>query len=141
VRGQGEAEHTYLLTLAGSDTDDREKAVWDALVTWGVLVRVEVVWSDGLVKMLSNIEIDRTSVDQVLAATGVIVTSMTDLMTGAHMGPDNNELGAFVQPGEPGPTHQNDPAYTLAKQAWLAAHPNWQKEHPDTSSEVENEIE
>lgn len=130
-----------MLTMAGCDTDDREKAVWDALVGWGIFIRVEVVRVDQRVKMLTNNAIDRTSVEQALAGTHVSIIGMVDLMTGAHMGPDNNELGAFVQPGEPGPTHQDDPAYTLAKQAWLAAHPNWQKEHPDTSSEVENENE
>jgi hypothetical protein len=141
VRAQGEAEHAYLLTLANCTTTDREKAVWDALVGWGVFVRVEVVRVDQQVKMLSNNAIDRASVEQALAGTNVSITSMVDLMTGAHMGPDNNELGAFVQPGEQGPTHQDDPAYTLAKHAWLAAHPTWQKEHPDASSEVDIENE
>ncbi len=141
VRGQGEAQHAYLLTLAECNSDEREKAVWEALLDWGVFVRVEVVRADQQVKMLSNSELDRASVEQALAGTDVIITSMVDLMTGAHMGPDNNELGAFVQPGEQGPTHQDDPAYTLAKQAWLAAHPTWQKEHPDTSSEVDIENE
>ena len=141
VRGQGEAEHAYLLTLAGCDTDDREKAVWDALVGWGVFVRVEVVRAEQRVKLLSNSIIDRASAEQALAGTHVSITSMVDLMTGAHMGPDNSEVGAFVQPGEQGPAHQHDPAYTLAKQAWLAAHPNWHKEHPNSSSEVESENE
>lgn len=141
AQAQGEAEHAYLITIDDCDSDDREKAVWDALVGTGMFVRLEVVRKDQQVKMLSNVGIERATLEQALLGTGVAITSMVDLMTGAHLGPDTTAPGAFVQPGGPGGTQQDDPAYTLAKQAWIAAHPNWRKEHPDTFTEVDIENE
>jgi hypothetical protein len=141
VRGQGEAEHAYLLTMAGCDTDEREKAVWDALATSGFFVRVEVVRMDQRVKMLSNEVIDRATVDQLLSGTNTTITSMVDLMTGAHIGPDLDAWDSFLRPCTGGPVDQSDPAYTEAKRAWYEAHPNWRRDAVDTSSEVELENE
>jgi hypothetical protein len=136
-----EAEHAYLLTLADCNTDEREKAVWDALATSGFFVRVEVVRMDQRVKMLSNEVIDRATVEQLLSGTNTTIIRMVDLMTGAHIGPDLDTWDSFLRPCTGGPVDQSDPAYTDAKRAWYEAHPNWRREVVDTSSEVELENE
>ncbi len=117
MRAQKAAERTYMIEFSGLDDRSDEKVVLSALIDQDPLALISIALTTQQAKVRTVAELDRTSLQNTLAPSGISIIRFNQLVTVPIDHPDRQ---AETTTGQ---SAAEVDAYREQKLQWMADHP------------------